>query len=160
MNIFEPDWDVEREREGVGERFLHLGRRGGGELLGATMFEVGPGYRGPFHLHHGNEEVVLVVQGAPTLRTADGERELEPGEVVFFRRGPDGLHGLENRGDEPARFVVFSTMVDPDVTEQPETGMVGVFAGGVPTAGRDAPFEAFFPREAAVGYLEIGRRER
>ena len=46
-------------------------------------------------------------------------------------------------------------MVDPDVTEQPETGMVGVFAGGVPTAGRDADFEAFFPRDAAVGYLAI-----
>ena len=32
-----------------------------------------------------------------------------------------------------------------------EEGLVGVFVGDVPTLGRDAPFEAFFPRDAAVG---------
>ena len=155
MNVYENEWDVERERDGVVQRFRHLGLGAGAELLGATMFEVAPGYRGPYHLHHGNEEAVLVVEGAPTLRTEAGERELRAGDVVFFPRGAEGLHALDNRSSEPARFVVFSSMVQPDVTEQPETGMVGVFAGGVPTAGRDAPFEAFFPREAAVGYSQI-----
>ena len=90
MNVYENDWDVERERAGLRERFLHIGRRAGGELIGATMFEVGPGYRGPYHLHHGNEEVVLVVDGAPTLRTADGERELKRGDIEFFPRGGEG----------------------------------------------------------------------
>jgi uncharacterized cupin superfamily protein len=159
VNLYDNDWDVERERAGARERFLHVGRRAGGELIGATMFEVGPGYRGPYHLHHGNEELVLVVDGTPTLRTPEGERELRPGDMELFVRGPAGLHALENRSDASARFVVFSSMVDPDVTEQPETGMVGVFAGGVPTAGRDAPLEAFFPREAAVGYLDIPTRD-
>ena len=155
MNVYDSDWDVERKRAGVAERFLHVGRRAGGELIGATMFEVEPGYRGPFHLHHGNEELVLVVDGTPTVRTPNGERELRPGDLELFVRGPAGLHAIENRSEDAARFVVFSSMVDPDVTEQPETGMVGVFAGGVPTAGRDAAFEAFFPRDAAVGYLAI-----
>jgi uncharacterized cupin superfamily protein len=154
VNIHATDWDVERAPSGIGERLLHIGRGLGGELLGATMFEVEPGYRGPYHLHHGNEELLLVVEGIVTVRTPDGEREAGRGELVLFRRGPDGLHALENHANDPVRFVVFSSMVDPDVTEQPERGMVGVFAGGVPTAGVDAPLEAFFPREAARGYRD------
>ena len=47
--------------------------------------------------------------------------------------------------------MIFSSKIHPDVTERPEEGLVGVFAGDVPTAGRDSPFEAFFPRDAAVG---------
>ncbi len=154
VNLHGDEWDVERVVAGVEERLLHVGRRAGGELLGGTMFEVGPGYLGPYHLHYGNEELVLVVDGVVTLREPGGDRELRAGDVVVFRRGQDGLHALENRSDAPARFVVFSSMIDPDVTEQPERGMVGVFAGGVPTAGMDAPLEAFFPRDAAHGYRD------
>jgi uncharacterized cupin superfamily protein len=152
VNLYGGEWDVERVVGGVDERLLHVGRRAGGELLGGTMFEVGPGYLGPYHLHYGNEELVLVVDGTLTVREADGDRELRPGDVAVFRRGNDGLHALENRSEATVRFVVFSSMVDPDVTEQPELGMIGVFAGGVPTAGMDAQLEAFFPRDAAHGY--------
>ena len=53
---------------------MHLGRRLGGELIGATMFEVEPGWRSLYHVHHGNEELVLVVDGNPTVRTGGGER--------------------------------------------------------------------------------------
>ena len=157
MNVYESEWDVERSPAAVNERFVHLGRRLGGELLGATVFEVDPGWKSLYHLHHGNEELLLVLDGAPTLRTPDGERELRPGDVALFRRGPDGAHAIENRSDRATRFVVFSSMIDPDVVEQPEAGTIGLFAGGVPTAGRDAPLELFFPRDAAVGYFEIPR---
>ena len=158
MNLYDNDWDVERAPTGPRERLAHIGRRLGGELLGATMFEVEPGWRSHYHLHHGNEELLLVVDGTPTLRTPDGERELRPGDVALFRRGPAGLHAVMNESHAPVRFVVFSSMSEPDVFEQPEAGMVGVFAGGVPTAGRDAAIELFFPRDAALGYFEIPRR--
>ena len=154
LNLSRDEWDVERVVGGVDERLLHVGKRLGGELLGGTLFEEGPGYMGPYHLHYGNEELLLVVAGTLTVRWHDGEEELGAGDVTLFPRGPGGLHALENRTGETVRFVVFSSMVDPDVTEQPERGMVGVFAGGVPTAGLDADLEAFFPRDAAHGYRE------
>jgi uncharacterized cupin superfamily protein len=150
-NVFGDEWDVERtSREGAHVRMLHVGHRAGTELVGGTLMDVGPGYRGPYHLHHGNEEVVLVLTGRLTWRSESGTRELSPGDVAFFPRGPEGLHALENHSDEPVRFLLLSSKVHPDVTERPEEGLVGVFVGDVPTLGRDAPFEAFFPRDAAL----------
>jgi uncharacterized cupin superfamily protein len=151
-NVYGNEWDVERtSKEGAAVRLLHIGHRAGSSLIGGTLMEVGPGYRGPYHLHHGNEELLLVLTGRVTVRFEDGRREAEPGDVVFFARGADGLHGLENHSGEPARFVLMSSKVHPDVTERPEEGLIGTFAGDVPTLGRDAPFEAFFPRDAALG---------
>ena len=151
VNLYANEWDVERESvDGVSVRMRHVGHGLETELIGGTMMEVGAGYVGPYHLHYGNEELLLVLDGRPTVRTPEGEREFEPGDVVFFPRGRDGLHAIENRSDAPARFFLLSSKVHPDVTQRPEEGLVGVFAGDVPTLGRDAPFEAFFPDKAAV----------
>ena len=157
MNLYGNEWDVERAPFGATERLMHVGRRLGGELLGGTVFEVEPGWSGLYHVHYANEELLLVLDGKPTLRTAEGERELQPGDTALFRRGPDGAHSVANRSDKPARFIVLSSMVDPDVVEYEESGTIGVIAGDVPTAGRDAPIELFFPRGAAVGYFEVPR---
>lgn len=157
MNLYDDDWDVERAPRGKTERLMHLGRRLGGELIGATMFEVEPGWSSTYHIHHGNEEWILVVDGSPTVRTLEGERELRPGDLAAFRRGPDGAHAIANRSGALARFVVFSSMIDPDVVEIPEHGIVGAIAGGVPTAGRDSELELFVRRDAALDYFEIPR---
>lgn len=150
-NVFGDEWDVERtSNEGAHVRLLHVGHRARSELIGGTLMDVGPGYRGPYHIHHGNEELVLVLAGRLTWRSKNGTRELAPGDVVLFPRGPDGLHALENHSDETVRFLLVSSKVHPDVTERPDEDLIGVFVGDVPTLGRDAPFEAFFPRDAAL----------
>ena len=145
MNVHTDDWDVSRKSV----RMRHIGHRLGSELIGGILLELQPGQRGPYHLHPGTEERALVLAGTPSVRSADGERRLAPGDLAFFPRGPAGLHALENHSDEPARVLLLSSKVSPDVTERPDEGLVGVFAGDVPTLGRDAPFEAFFPAEAA-----------
>jgi uncharacterized cupin superfamily protein len=144
MNLYDNEWDVEREYGGVRQRMMHVGRRLGGELLGATVFEIEPGIPGLYHFHHGNEEWALVLDGTLTVRTPEGERELRRGDLAVFRRGPEGAHALANNSHEVCRVVVFSSMLDPDVVNYPEAGVVGAIAGDAPTAGRDAPFEAFF----------------
>ena len=84
-NIFNPEWEAELP----GLRGVRVGAAAGGEKLGATLYEVDPGGRvSPLHVHHANEEMLFVVSGRPTLRTGDGERELELGEVVAFPSGP------------------------------------------------------------------------
>jgi uncharacterized cupin superfamily protein len=74
-NIFEPEEWVEREQPPLIGRASRVGAQAGGERLGATLYEIDPGgYGSPFHLHHGNEEMIIVLCGSPTLRTLDGTR--------------------------------------------------------------------------------------
>jgi uncharacterized cupin superfamily protein len=65
------------------------------------------------------------VRGRPTLRTVDGEQDLEEGDVVCFRRGKEGFHQVSNRTDAPIRVLMLSTLLAPDIVEYPDSGKVG-----------------------------------
>jgi uncharacterized cupin superfamily protein len=82
----------------------------GGELLGCTLYEFDPGAQlWPYHYHCNNEEWLIVVDGTPTVRTPEGERELRSGDFVAFAHGEAGAHALYNRSEQPARVAIFST---------------------------------------------------
>ena len=68
--------------------------------------------------------VSLVLRGSPKLRTPDGDRVLEEGEVVHFPRGPAGAHGIQNDTDEAVRYVMVSDHPSPEVAEYPELGQI------------------------------------
>jgi uncharacterized cupin superfamily protein len=122
-NIFDPDWDAEQDRPPFTWKRARIGRQAGARQLGASLFEVPPGATTfPLHIHHANEEMLIVVEGRPTLRTLHGARTLERGEVVACPAGRDGAHHLRNDGDEPARVLIVSTMHAPDINEFPDTG--------------------------------------
>jgi len=104
-----------------------VARKAGAELLGGTLYEIPPGGEGaPLHFHHAMEELLVVLEGKPTLRTLDGERELARGEVVAFPRGRRGTHTVINRSEEAARYLMVSTKSAPEVVEYPELGTVRV----------------------------------
>jgi uncharacterized cupin superfamily protein len=65
---------------------------------------------------------LIVLSGAPELRTPEGLRELQPGEVVAFPRGHEGAHRLRNTSSEPCRVLFISEMNFPDVVSYPDTG--------------------------------------
>lgn len=155
MNVFADDWDVEQSQPGFTWKRMRLGRRLGGELLGASVYELPPGERTwPYHLHHANEELLLVLEGTPTLRSSEGERELSPGDAMIFRRGPSGAHQVGNHSDRPARILIVSTMVEPEISEYPESGKLGLFAGAAPgRVADDRALEAFV-RDERVDYFE------
>lgn len=122
-NIFEPEWDAERDEEPFRWRRARLGRQAGMRELGASLFELAPGGASfPLHAHLNNEEAIVVLAGQPTLRTTDGERELQAGEVVACPAGVDGAHRLDNRTAEPVRVLIVSTMRAPDVNVFPDEG--------------------------------------
>ena len=143
-NIHRPEWDFDVDEPPFRARAMRLGPRTGAQQLGATLFEIDPGGAvAPYHLHHGNEELLLVLSGTPRLRTPDGVRELEPGAVVAFPTGPAGAHRVFNAADEPARLLIFSTMHLPDVAEHLDTGtwlaVTGPREGKAFPAGADIP---------------------
>ena len=62
----------------------------------------------------------MVVSGEPTLRTAEHERVLAPGDVVCFRAGADGAHQVGG----PGRVLLASTQVVPRAVVQPDSDKV------------------------------------
>lgn len=91
-----------------------------GERLGATVYELDPGNFLVYHFHHAAEELLVVLRGRMTLRTPDGEREVAEGEAVHFPLGPAGAHAYYNRGDEPVRYLMTSSLQQPEVVEYPD----------------------------------------
>ena len=126
FNLHGNEWDRAEEREGWCSRDVWVGRRIGGELIGASMYELDAGDRlWPYHTHHANEEWLIVVRGEPTLRTAEGEQVLREGDVVCFPRGKDGAHQVLNRTDTPIRVLMLSTLIAPDIVEYLDSGKIG-----------------------------------
>ncbi len=83
VNVFSCEPDETFGRGAFHARLFDLSERVGAAAIRATMYELGPGAKlGPYHYHHGVEEWLYVVSGAPTLRDVDGERLLEPGQLV------------------------------------------------------------------------------
>jgi uncharacterized cupin superfamily protein len=124
-NVFDPQWDEEYDLPPLSGRYALVGKQAGGARLGASVYEIPPGAAvSPMHVHHANEEMILVLAGSPTLRAADGVHELKPGDVVSCLRGPDGAHRVENRSQQPIRVLIVSTMVEPDVVEHLDTDKV------------------------------------
>ena len=141
-NVLQPDFDAEQDEPPFTWRRARLGRQAGAEALGASLFELPPGASSfPLHVHHANEEMIVVLTGRPTLRTIDDERELSPGQVVACPTGRRGAHRIDNRADEPARFLIVSTMIAPEVNEYPDSGKVWA---------RDFPPGAAVPGELDV----------
>ncbi|MGD9695508.1 MAG: cupin domain-containing protein [Thermoleophilia bacterium] len=148
-SIERPEWDEIREQDGFHARRSRIGRRLGTERLGISLWELPPGQAAyPYHLHLHEEELVVVLVGRPWLRSPDGWRRLEQGEVVSFPRGPQGAHQIANRDEEPVRFISLSTNGETDVALYPDSGKVGVAER--PSRGGGLIF--MFDAEAAVDY--------
>jgi uncharacterized cupin superfamily protein len=125
FNLNSDEWDAERDRDGWRGKGVLVGQRIGGELIGATMSEVEPGSKlWPYHTHYLNEEWVVVLRGEPTLRTREGEQQLQEGDVVCFPRGKEGAHQIINRTDLPIRVLMLSSMVRGEIIEYLDTGKV------------------------------------
>jgi uncharacterized cupin superfamily protein len=142
VNLDTNDWERTEEREGWRSKDAWIGARLDAELIGGSLYELEPGNKlWPYHTHHANEEWLIVVRGRPTLRAADGERELREGDVVCFRRGKSGLHQVINRTDAPIRVLMLSTLIAPDIVEYPDSGKVGArsVAGERILLGRPGP---------------------
>jgi uncharacterized cupin superfamily protein len=118
-NVWSDEWGEQGEDWSGGGGFAKR-LVGPGAFLGASVYELGPGNFVIYHLHHGSEELLIVLRGTPTLRTPEGERRLDEGDVVHFATGPDGAHGLRNDTDEPVRYVMCGTRVSPEVAEYPD----------------------------------------
>lgn len=150
------DWtEYDPPRDGHRFRRKQLGAAAGGVDIGASLYAVPSGERTWLpHYHTGNEEAIYVLagEGTVTLGAERSERPLSPGDYVALPTGEAGYHDVV-AGDEPFRYLVLSTMRDPDVTVYPDDGTVGLYAGSAPGGDSDArTLSTYLDGDADVDY--------
>jgi len=110
----EPHYDAQGAR---------LARGTAARKLGASIDILAPGKRGcPYHLHHAQEEMFIVVEGTGTLRVAGEMLPLKTGDVVFIPAGPEYPHQILNTSNAPLKYLSISTMEHPEICEYPDSG--------------------------------------
>lgn len=119
---------------GFEARIAAVAAPAGARQLGARLVEVPPGKRAwPYHCHHANDEMFVILAGRGELRFGGELHEVGPGDVVVCPAGgPETAHQLRATGEAPLRYLAISSMNEPDVMEYPDSGKLVVFAGAPP----------------------------
>jgi uncharacterized cupin superfamily protein len=123
VNILSVELDEPLDEAGFRHVATSVGPRVGAQRIGASVYQAEAGLPiWPYHYHHGIEEWLYVIEGAPVLREPAGERILTPGDLVCFPSGHLGTHTLNG----PGRFVIFATGqdVEPYMSVYPDSDKV------------------------------------
>lgn len=125
--------------------------------LGCSLYEIPEGKQAWLrHYHEGNEEAVFVLDGEGTVRLGPDttERRLSAGDFVALPRGEAGTHAVEG-GEGGLRYLMVSTMNDPDVTVYPDDDKVGLYGGAAPGGDEtERSLSTYLDRDAEVPYWD------
>ena len=153
--------DVPLRDGGNGEQFVaKLGRIGaviGAQKLGCQLHVVPAGKKAfPRHAHHANEEMFYIVSGEGTYRASDASYPIREGDVISAPAGDaSSAHQIVNSGGGELRYLAFSTRLDPDITEYPDSRKFAV-ASLIPPGGgmMSAKFSYVSRKDRPVGYFD------
>ena len=128
-----------------------LARGTAARKLGASVDVLAPGKRGcPYHLHHAQEEMFIILGGSGTLRVAGEMLALKSGDVIFIPAGPEYPHQIINTSEAPLKYLSISTMEVPEICEYPDSGKY--LAEG--SLDKSTPFEVIERRGASLDYWD------
>lgn len=114
-----------------------------GDKLGASLYALPSGQASfPYHYELGNDELLVVVAGSPTLRTPAGERELKPGDCIHFPSGEAGAHQVLNRSRDEARVLLVSSFSLPRAAVQVDSRKIMIRWGAGPDEREWLPLDA------------------
>ncbi|MCD2181244.1 cupin domain-containing protein [Rhizobium sp. GN54] len=135
-------------------RDIAFGRLLGLKNLGIGYSEVPPGKSGcPFHSHHVEEELFVILEGTGTYRFGETRHPVGPGDVLGAPAGgADTAHHLVNTGEVPLKYLSISTMAATEICEYPDSGKF--LAKTRKEAGGPVEFRYLGRLESAVDYWE------
>lgn len=103
-----------------------------GEITNSTHFkfdirQLDPDtFSFPYHFHRNAEELIMILSGSLTLRSKDGLRVINKGEIVFFEMGESGVHQFYNHEKAPCVYLDIRTTIGIDITEYPDSGKINI----------------------------------
>lgn len=126
----------------------HIGAR----QLGYNLTVLPPGKaQCPFHNHHAEEEMFLILEGEGELRFGTERYPLRRHDVIACPSGgPEVAHQIINTGATPLRYLALSTLAEVESCEYPDSRKVLVVAG--PRGARR--LRKIFRAENSVDYYD------
>jgi uncharacterized cupin superfamily protein len=99
-----------------------LARGTAARKLGASVDTVAPGMRScPYHFHHAQEEMFVILEGHGTLRVAGEMLPLREGDIAFIPPGPEYPHQIINTSGEPLKYLSIGTREWPELVQYPDS---------------------------------------
>jgi len=128
-----------------------LARGTAARKLGASFDILAPGKRGcPYHLHHAQEELFVILEGSGTLRVAGEQLPIKAGDVIFIPAGPEYPHHILNTSEQPLKYLSVSTREQPEICEYPDSGKY-LAEGSLQSS---TPFDVIDRRRANLDYWD------
>jgi uncharacterized cupin superfamily protein len=155
LNLDEVEFD-DVEENGIytssrGQIGIHIGAK----KLGYNLTVLPPGkVQCPFHSHHGEEEMFLILEGEGELRFGEQRHPIRKHDVIACPPGgADVAHQILNTGTTTMRYLALSTLSEVDACEYPDSRKVLIVTGQRNEPGLRKMFRA----ENTVDYYD---RER
>jgi len=129
----------------------------GARHLGARLTVVPPGKAAwPFHNHHANDEMFVILSGEGRLRYGAETHMFEAGDVLVCPAGGrETAHQLINTGTEDLRYLAISSMREPEIGEYPDSNKISLLAGSPPGGDKAArTISSFHDAGQPKGYFD------
>jgi len=152
INLDELEMEGTREDGSFQQSYGIISPKIGAQRLGYNLTICPPGKRAcPFHNHHVNEEMFMILEGEGLLRFGGEEFPLRKHDVIACPPGKrDVAHQIINTGEVDLKYLSLSTMDPHEVCEYPDSNKVGAFIGEYGKMDLRLMFKA----EQAVDYME------
>ena len=152
VNLDDVTFDDVEEDGLYTSRRARFSDRIGARNLGYNLTVLPPGKaQCPFHSHHGEEEMFLILEGEGELRFGQERYPIRRHDVIACPPGgPEVAHQIINTGTEPMRYLSLSTLVAVDACEYPDSGKVMVVSGN----RESTKLWKMFRMENAVDYYD------
>ena len=131
LNLADVEFDDVEENGKYTSKRGRISDRIGARKLGYNLTVLPAGRtQCPFHCHHGDEEMFLILEGEGELRFGDARYPIRAHDVIACPPGgPEVAHHIVNTGTTAMRYLALSTRGDVDACEYPDSQKVAVFAG-------------------------------
>ena len=136
--------DIALDSRGHGERFAaqtgEIGLALGLDVLGCMLHIVQPGKTaGPYHRHHGCDEMFFIIAGEGEYRIGDKRLPVKAGDCLGAPAGGEA-HQLVNTGTGELRYLGLSNNPASDLVEYPDSGKISMRVGAKGVSYGNATF--------------------